>query len=84
MLRVAKLTSGIGARIALNILCTSTADVLTPLDHVPDSVANAKKRKTTKTARRKTRQTLNVTSCRLMDSGLGEDWKVSLLGRCET
>ena len=55
MLKVAKLTNGIGARIARNIPCTSTVDALTLLDHVLDSVANAKKRKTTKTARRETR-----------------------------
>jgi hypothetical protein len=53
MLKAAKLTSGIGARIAHNILCISTADALTLLDHVLASVANAKKRKTTKPARRK-------------------------------
>jgi hypothetical protein len=60
MLEAAKLTNGIGARIAHNILCISTQDALTLLDHVLASVANAKKRKTTKTARRK-----DLTSCGL-------------------
>jgi hypothetical protein len=50
MLKAAKLTNGIGARIAHNILCTSTVDALMLLDHVLASVANAKTRKTTKTA----------------------------------
>jgi hypothetical protein len=53
MLKVAKLTNGIGARIARNILCIFTVDALTLLGHVLISAVNAKKRKTTKTARRK-------------------------------
>jgi len=50
MSKEAKLTNGIGARIARNILCISTADALTLLDHVLASVPNAWKRKTTKPA----------------------------------
>jgi len=50
MLKAVRLTNGIGARIAHSILCISSADALTLLDHAPASVANAKKRKTTKTA----------------------------------
>jgi hypothetical protein len=53
MLKEAKLTNGIGAKIAHNIPCIPTKDALTLLDHVLASVANAKKKKTTKTARRK-------------------------------
>ena len=55
MLKGAKLTNGTGARTVRNILCMSTADAPTPLDHVLDSVANAKKRKPTKTAHSKAR-----------------------------
>lgn len=60
MLKVAKLINGIGAGIARNILCTSTVDALTLLDHVLAYVANAKKRKTTKTARREVRVTYSI------------------------
>jgi len=52
MLKAAKLTNGIGARIAHNTPCTSMQDALALLDHVMVSVANAKKRKATKTAQR--------------------------------
>jgi hypothetical protein len=49
MLWEARLTNGIGARIAHNILCISTKDVLV-LDLVLTSVNNAKQKKTTKIA----------------------------------
>jgi len=48
MLREAKLTRGIGARIAHNTPCTSTKDAL--IDRILTSVTNAKQRKTTKIA----------------------------------
>jgi hypothetical protein len=50
MLKAARLTNGIGARIVHSTPCTSMRDALTLLDHVMVSVANAKKRKTIKTA----------------------------------
>jgi len=53
MSKAAKLTNGIGAKIARNILCTSTQDALTPLDHVLASVTSAKQKKTTKIAQHK-------------------------------
>jgi hypothetical protein len=51
MLREATLTSGTGVRIAHNILCMPTKDVL--IDRILTSVLNAKQRKTTKTAQHK-------------------------------
>ena len=51
MLREAKLTRGIGARTARNIPVISTKESLT--DHVLTSAANAKQKKTTKTAQHK-------------------------------
>jgi hypothetical protein len=52
MLWEAKLTNGIGARIARNIPCMFTKDALAP-DHVQTSVNNAKQKKTTKIAQHK-------------------------------
>jgi hypothetical protein len=52
MLWEAKLTNGIGARIAHNTPCMSTKDALV-LDHVLIYVNNAKQKKTTKIAQRK-------------------------------
>jgi hypothetical protein len=55
MLKEAKLTNGIGARIAHNILCISTQDALTLPDHVLASVTSAKQKKATETAQHKAR-----------------------------
>jgi len=49
MLGGARLTNGIGARIAHNTLCTSTKDARV-VDRVLASANNAKQKKTTKTA----------------------------------
>jgi hypothetical protein len=51
MLREAKLTRGIGVRIAHNTRRISTKDAL--IGHVLTSVTNAKQKKTTKTAQHK-------------------------------
>ena len=51
MLREATLISGIGVRLAHNILCTLTKDVL--IDRVLTSAPNAKQKKKTKTAQHK-------------------------------
>jgi len=51
MLREPNLTGGIGVRIAPNIPCTFTKDVL--IDRILTSVTSAKQRKTTKTAQPK-------------------------------
>jgi len=51
MLREPNLTDGIGVRIAPNIPCTPTKDVL--IDRIQTSVTSAKQRKTTKTAQPK-------------------------------
>jgi len=48
MLREAKLTRGIGARIAHNTPCISTKKAL--IDRILTSVTNAKQKKTTKNA----------------------------------
>jgi len=52
MLWEAKLTNGIGARIAHNTPCISTKDALV-LDRILTSVTNAKQKKTTKIAQHK-------------------------------
>jgi len=51
MLREAKLTRGIGVRIAHNTPSISTKDAL--IDRILTSVTNAKQRKTTKIAQHK-------------------------------
>jgi hypothetical protein len=50
MSKGAKSTSGIGAKIARNTQCTSTQNALGVPDHVMVYVANARKKKITKTA----------------------------------
>jgi hypothetical protein len=52
MLREAKLTRGIGVRIAHNTPCISTKDAL--IDRILTSVTSAKQKKTTKIAQHKT------------------------------
>lgn len=51
MLKAAKLTDGTGARIALNILCTSIKDAL--IDRILTFMTSARQKKTTKTAQHK-------------------------------
>jgi len=51
MLRDSHLTDGIGARIALNIHCTSTKDA--PRDRSLTYATSAKQKRTTKTAKYK-------------------------------
>jgi hypothetical protein len=60
MLREAKLTRGIGARIARNTPCISTKDAL--IDHILTFVTNAKQKKTTKIAQHK-----DLTSCNRLE-----------------
>jgi hypothetical protein len=60
MLWEAKLTNGIGARIAHNTPAMSTKDALA-LDRILTSVSNAKQKKTTKIAQHKNATTTDDT-----------------------
>ena len=65
MLREAKLTRGIGVRIAHNTPCISTKDAL--IDRILTSVTNAKQKKTTKIAQHKDLTSHGLKTCRFQD-----------------